>query len=169
MHHVRQEDLPFVGSVHEFVGAHQGDTGVSVFLFHGKPGSGPGPHRHAKFSSFVKAADCGPLETRLSKAVVATFLLSRPERFTASKPSANRHWCSLTYISVQISSRRTYSPGKLALRLGTLARRIIVGEFEASTARSGGFLTSAALSGLARPRHSLAIVRPRLPGRGCRV
>ena len=23
-----------------------GDTGVSVFLFHGKPGSGPGPHRH---------------------------------------------------------------------------------------------------------------------------
>jgi quercetin dioxygenase-like cupin family protein len=21
-------------------------TGVSVFLFHGKPGSGPGPHRH---------------------------------------------------------------------------------------------------------------------------
>jgi quercetin dioxygenase-like cupin family protein len=46
MHHVRQEDLPFVGSSHEFVGAQQGDTGVSVFLFHGKPGSGPGPHRH---------------------------------------------------------------------------------------------------------------------------
>ncbi|GLS29414.1 Cupin domain-containing protein [Mesorhizobium albiziae] len=47
MHHVRQEDLPFVGGiVHEFVGADQGDTGVSVFLFHGKPGSGPGPHRH---------------------------------------------------------------------------------------------------------------------------
>jgi quercetin dioxygenase-like cupin family protein len=52
MHHVRQENLPFVGSSHEFVGAEQGDTGVSVFLFHGKPGpggkpcSGPGPHRH---------------------------------------------------------------------------------------------------------------------------
>ena len=46
MHHVRQENLPFVGSSHEFVGAQQGDTGVSVFLFHGKPGSGPGPHRH---------------------------------------------------------------------------------------------------------------------------
>jgi len=29
MHHVRQEDLPFVGSVHKFVGADQGDTGVS--------------------------------------------------------------------------------------------------------------------------------------------
>ena len=45
MHHVRQEKLPFVGSSHEFVGAEQGGTGVSVFLFHGKPGSGPGPHR----------------------------------------------------------------------------------------------------------------------------
>jgi quercetin dioxygenase-like cupin family protein len=46
MHHVRQENLPFVGSSHEFVGAEHADTGVSVFLFHGKPGSGPGPHRH---------------------------------------------------------------------------------------------------------------------------
>ena len=46
MYHVRQENLPFVGSSHEFVGAEQGNTGVSVFLFQGKPGSGPGPHRH---------------------------------------------------------------------------------------------------------------------------
>ena len=46
MHHVRQENLPFVGSSHEFVGAVHGHTNVSVFLFHGKPGSGPGPHRH---------------------------------------------------------------------------------------------------------------------------
>ena len=46
MHRVRQENLPFVGSSHEFVGAVQGDTNVSVFLFHGKPGSGPGTHRH---------------------------------------------------------------------------------------------------------------------------
>jgi quercetin dioxygenase-like cupin family protein len=46
MHRVRQEDLAFVGSSHEFVGAEQGNTNVSVFLFHGKPGSGPGPHRH---------------------------------------------------------------------------------------------------------------------------
>lgn len=46
MHHVRQENLPFVGSSHEFRGAEQGDTGVSVFLVHGKPGSGPAPHRH---------------------------------------------------------------------------------------------------------------------------
>ncbi|WP_164986013.1 cupin domain-containing protein [Bosea sp. Tri-44] len=46
MHHVRQEDLPFVGSVHKFVGAHQGDTGVSVYLFRREPGSGAVPHRH---------------------------------------------------------------------------------------------------------------------------
>ncbi len=45
MHHVRQEDLPFVGSSHQFVGADQNTT-VSIFLFNGKPGSGPGPHRH---------------------------------------------------------------------------------------------------------------------------
>lgn len=46
MHRVRREDLPHRGSSHRFVGAEQGDTGVSVFLFHGGPGSGPGPHRH---------------------------------------------------------------------------------------------------------------------------
>ena len=46
MHHVRKEDLPFAGSSHQFVGADQGDTNVSVFLFHGLPGRGPGPHRH---------------------------------------------------------------------------------------------------------------------------
>ena len=43
---VRQEDLPFRGSSHHFVGAKNGDVGISVFLFRGEPGSGPGPHRH---------------------------------------------------------------------------------------------------------------------------
>lgn len=43
---IRQEDLPHVGSSHQFVGALQGDVGASVFLFNGAPGSGPGPHRH---------------------------------------------------------------------------------------------------------------------------
>ena len=46
MHRVRQQDLPFVGSSHNFVGADHGDVGISVFLFSGGPGSGPGPHRH---------------------------------------------------------------------------------------------------------------------------
>ena len=46
MHRVRREDLPLRGSSHNFVGADQGDVGVSVFLFDGLPGRGPGPHRH---------------------------------------------------------------------------------------------------------------------------
>jgi quercetin dioxygenase-like cupin family protein len=40
------QDLPFRGSSHHFVGADQGDANVSVFLFNGAPGAGPGPHRH---------------------------------------------------------------------------------------------------------------------------
>ena len=46
MYHVRQEELPFRGSSHHFVGADNGDVNVSVFLFNGMPGKGPGPHRH---------------------------------------------------------------------------------------------------------------------------
>jgi quercetin dioxygenase-like cupin family protein len=46
MYRVRHEELPFFGSSHQFVGADRGDTGVSVFLFNGRPGAGPGPHRH---------------------------------------------------------------------------------------------------------------------------
>ena len=46
MHRIHQQDLPFRGSSHQFVGADHGDVNVSVFLFHGAPGAGPGPHRH---------------------------------------------------------------------------------------------------------------------------
>jgi quercetin dioxygenase-like cupin family protein/DNA-binding CsgD family transcriptional regulator len=46
MYRVRQEDLPYRGSSHNFVGADQGDVSISAFLFHGQPGSGPGPHWH---------------------------------------------------------------------------------------------------------------------------
>ena len=46
MYRVRQEDLPYRGSSFNFVGADQGDVSISVFLFSGRPGSGPGPHRH---------------------------------------------------------------------------------------------------------------------------
>lgn len=46
MYRVRQEDLLYRGSSHHFVGAEHGDVGVSVFLFNGLPGRGPGPHRH---------------------------------------------------------------------------------------------------------------------------
>lgn len=46
MHRVHQNDLPFAGSSHQFVGADQGDVNVSVFLLSALPGRGPGPHRH---------------------------------------------------------------------------------------------------------------------------
>jgi quercetin dioxygenase-like cupin family protein len=46
MYRTRQQDLPFKGSSHHFVGADNGDVNVSVFLLSAKPGAGPGPHRH---------------------------------------------------------------------------------------------------------------------------
>lgn len=46
MHRYKQDELPFKGSSHHFVGERNGDVGISVFLFNGQPGSGPGPHRH---------------------------------------------------------------------------------------------------------------------------
>ena len=46
MYRTRQQDLPFVGSSHQFVGADRGDVSVSVFLLNALPGRGPGPHRH---------------------------------------------------------------------------------------------------------------------------
>jgi quercetin dioxygenase-like cupin family protein len=46
MYRVRQEDLPFQGLSHNFVGADNGDVNISVFLLSAPPGRGPGPHRH---------------------------------------------------------------------------------------------------------------------------
>jgi quercetin dioxygenase-like cupin family protein len=46
MYRVQQSELPFRGSSHHFVGAKNGDVNVSVFLFNGEVGSGPGPHKH---------------------------------------------------------------------------------------------------------------------------
>ena len=46
MHRVHQNDLPFHGSSHHFVGADQGDVAISAFLLRAAPGRGPGPHRH---------------------------------------------------------------------------------------------------------------------------
>ena len=46
MHRVHQNDLPFRGSSHNFVGADQGDVAMSAFLFSAGRGGGPGPHRH---------------------------------------------------------------------------------------------------------------------------
>jgi quercetin dioxygenase-like cupin family protein len=46
MYRTRKADLPFKGSSFNFVGADNGDVNVSVFLFNGESGRGPGPHRH---------------------------------------------------------------------------------------------------------------------------
>jgi quercetin dioxygenase-like cupin family protein len=46
MFRFRQQDLPFHGSSHHFIGAEHGDVGISAFLLSALPGRGPGPHRH---------------------------------------------------------------------------------------------------------------------------
>ena len=46
MHRVRQDQLPFVGMSHQFIGAEQGDVGVSAYLVNAPPGRGPRLHRH---------------------------------------------------------------------------------------------------------------------------
>ena len=46
MYRTRQEDLPFQGLSHNFVGADNSDVNISVFLLSAPPGRGPGPHRH---------------------------------------------------------------------------------------------------------------------------
>ena len=46
MYRIRQEDLPFKGLSHNFIGADNGDVNISVYLLSAPPGRGPGPHRH---------------------------------------------------------------------------------------------------------------------------
>jgi len=46
VYRVRQQDLPFRGSSHHFVGAEHGDTSICAYLLNAEPGRGPGPHRH---------------------------------------------------------------------------------------------------------------------------
>jgi len=115
MHHLRQENLPFVGSSHEFVGAEQGDTGVSVFLFHGKPGPGGSPVRDrvrtgtlmTRSSLSVKGGEYGPSTARRSRAVREISLSSRPVRSIASRRLVIRRWYNSTFTSVPDSSKRT--------------------------------------------------------------
>jgi hypothetical protein len=79
MHYLRQDNLLFVGSSHEFVGAEQGETSVSVFLFHGKPGSGP--------------VRTGILMTRYSSSVKAAYQNVEP-RHHGRGHVTDRTWCS---------------------------------------------------------------------------
>ena len=43
---LRKQDLPFIGSSFNFVGAEQGDVAVSFFLVEALPGRGAPLHRH---------------------------------------------------------------------------------------------------------------------------
>jgi len=46
MHHVRQDDLPFVGSSHELSELSRATLVFRCSCSIGKPVPGPGPHRH---------------------------------------------------------------------------------------------------------------------------
>lgn len=46
MFRTRLEDLPFKGMSYNFVGADNGDVGVSSYIVHAPPGRGPVLHRH---------------------------------------------------------------------------------------------------------------------------
>lgn len=46
MHFVRRDQLPFKGMSYQFVGADQGDVGISTYFVTSPPGRGPGPHLH---------------------------------------------------------------------------------------------------------------------------
>lgn len=43
---IKKEDLPLIGSSYNFVGAEQGDVGVSIFLVEAEPGRGAPLHFH---------------------------------------------------------------------------------------------------------------------------
>jgi hypothetical protein len=43
MYRVRQQDLPFQGSSHQFVGADQGDVNISVSLLRARRAAGRAP------------------------------------------------------------------------------------------------------------------------------
>jgi quercetin dioxygenase-like cupin family protein len=46
MHRVRQEQLPFQGMSQQFVGADNGDVGISAYFVEAAPGRGTRGHRH---------------------------------------------------------------------------------------------------------------------------
>ena len=98
MFRVRQQDLPFVGSSHQFVGADNGDVGVSAFLLSALPGRGPGPHRHPydEVQFIREGRGLYVVEGKEFEARAGTSWSSRPARCTASAASGTRRWCRST-------------------------------------------------------------------------
>ena len=109
MHRVRQQDLPFQGSSHQFVGAEQGDVNVSVFLLMRSPAEVRDPIviPMTKYSSYGRGAVSGWSTARSSKPVQATFSWSRPARSTASAALEMCRWFRLMCTSVPVSFRKT--------------------------------------------------------------
>src|SRR3712207_7084072 len=52
-HVIDRDELPHVGTVHEFEGYRYGDANVSFFLTDGPPGTGPALHKHPYAEVFV--------------------------------------------------------------------------------------------------------------------
>ena len=100
MHRVSQDQLPFVGSSHQFVGAEQGDVGISVFLLSAPPGREVPRHRHPYDEvQFVREGrGVWTVDGEELEAARGTSWSSRPARCTASAASATGRWCRWTCI-----------------------------------------------------------------------
>jgi len=83
-------------------------VGVSVFLFSGLPGKGPGPHRHPYDEiQFVREGrGVWTVNGETFEGGAGDILVIKAARFTASKPSGMARSSRWTFISARDSYRR---------------------------------------------------------------